>query len=103
MAIIDPRKEDPRTGRPHRNRGGITKGDTMTRKDLNVLLAERETSLRQWAIKNGYRPGTVTQVVNRYLSTDRKPRGRESYAILRGLSKDLGKEIVPGILQPDDT
>jgi hypothetical protein len=70
----------------------------MTRKELNIALAEKETNLRQWAIDHDYKPRTVQQVVQRYIGADREPRGRLTYKILRELSRTLGKEILPGIL-----
>jgi hypothetical protein len=73
----------------------------MTRKELNIALAEQETNLRQWALDHGYKPRTVQQVVQRYIGTDREPRGRLTYKILRELSRTLGKEILPGILKDE--
>jgi hypothetical protein len=82
----------PRTGGKRQGR------KAMKRKQLNVLLAEKEITLRQWAIEHGYEPRTVTQTVKRYLNTDSQPRGAQAKAILKGLSRTLGAEIVPGIL-----
>jgi hypothetical protein len=75
----------------------------MTRKELNVLLAERETNLSQWAKAKGYQPHTVAKVVSRYIGTVRQPRGRLTHAILRDLSRTLGQEIIPGILEDEIT
>jgi hypothetical protein len=94
--------EYPMSGRTHGNRrAGNNQGEAMTRKELNVLLAEQETNLSQWAKANGYQPRTVAQVVSRYLGKDRKPRGLTTYKILRDLSRMLGQEIIPGILEEE--
>jgi hypothetical protein len=73
----------------------------MTRRELNILLAARGLTLRQFALDKGYLPRTVQLVVQRYLGKNRQPRGRLSYAILRDLSREIGVEIVPGVLAED--
>jgi hypothetical protein len=93
----------PGAGMARRTGGkGKEKGRAMTRKELTLLLAEKELSLRQWALEHGYNPRTVAQVVSRYTNTDRQPRGRMTHRILRELSQALGKEILPGILEDEN-
>lgn len=70
----------------------------MKKQQIHARLIERETNFRRWAIANGYEPRTVTQVVNRWCGRKDFPRGRMSYRILRDLSREIGREVVPGIL-----
>lgn len=70
----------------------------MEKNKVRACLVERGTSYRQWAIANGYPPRTVTQVINRWAGKLGLPQGRLSYRILRDLSRFIGKEIVPGVL-----
>lgn len=63
------------------------------------LLMASGLSYRQWAIKHGYGPRTVTQAVARYAGKKGLPRGRLTFRILRDLSQTIGKEVVAGVLR----
>jgi gp16 family phage-associated protein len=71
----------------------------MEKRKIRAQLVERGTSYRQWAIAHGYQPRTVTQAVNRWAGKSDLPRGRLTFRILRDLSRDLGKEVVRGVLK----
>ncbi len=71
----------------------------MKKRQIHARLIEQGTNFRQWALAHHYEPRTVTQVVSRYAGRNVLPRGRLSYAILRSLSRDLGREVVPGVLR----
>lgn len=79
--------------------GYVVAEQTKMQKHLiRARLMERGTSYRRWAIERGYQPRTVTQVVDRWAGRSDLPRGRLSFAILRDLSKYIGKEVVKGVL-----
>lgn len=71
----------------------------MQKRIVHARLIERGTNFRRWALAHGYEPRTVTQVVTRWAGKNQQPRGRLSFRILRDLSKTLGAEVVPGVLQ----
>ena len=71
----------------------------MKKQQIHARLIERGSNFRQFAKAHGYQPRTVTQVVSRYAGSKTQPRGRLSFAILRALSREVGKEIVPGVLE----
>lgn len=73
----------------------------MKKRQIHARLIELDTNFRRWAVSHGYEPRTVTQVVSRYAGKTTLPRGRLSYRILRELSRELGREVVPGILRED--
>lgn len=73
----------------------------MKAKQVQAQLVERDSSYRQFALSHGYKPRTVTQVVTRWAGKPNQPNGRLSYAILRDLSRFIGKEVVPGVLSGD--
>lgn len=75
----------------------------MTPNQIRARLVEKGSSFRQFALANGYEPRTVTQAVDRWAESDSLPRGRLTFRILRDLSRELGIEILPGILADDDT
>lgn len=62
------------------------------------LLMATGLSYRQWALAHGYGPRTVTQAVHRWAGRRDQPRGRLTHRILCELSRDIGREVVPGIL-----
>lgn len=74
----------------------------MTPNQIRARLVEKGSSFRQFALANGYEPRTVTQAVDRWAESDSLPRGRLTFRILRDLSRELGIEILPGILADDD-
>lgn len=71
----------------------------MKKRQIHARLIEQGSNFRRWALQHGYEPRTVTQVVSRYAGGHAHPRGRLSYQILRQLSRDVGREVVPGILR----
>lgn len=73
----------------------------MKKRQIHARLIESGSNFRQFAIKHDYQPRTVTQVVSRYAGGKDLPRGRLSYAILRALSREIGREVVPGVLRDD--
>nr|WP_288467442.1 hypothetical protein [uncultured Pseudomonas sp.] len=70
----------------------------MTPNQIRARLIEKGSSYRQFALARGYEPRNVTQVVARWAGADRMPNGRLAFAILRDLSREIGTDIVPGIL-----
>lgn len=75
----------------------------MNKNQIRARLVEKGSSLRQFALAHGYEPRTVTQAVDRYAESDSLPRGRLTFRILRDLSRELGFEILPGILADEDS
>ena len=71
----------------------------MTKQEINSRLIGRETNFHRWALAHGYKPRTVGQVVDRWAGRPNPPLGRLSYRILQDLSREIGEEIIPGILQ----
>ncbi|KAB0547876.1 hypothetical protein F7R01_10265 [Pseudomonas argentinensis] len=70
----------------------------MTPNQIRARLIEKGSSYRQFALARGYEPRNVTQVVARWAGADRMPNGRLAFAILRDLSREIGTDVVPGIL-----
>lgn len=70
----------------------------MNTNQIRARLVEKGSSYRQFALANGYEPRNVSQVVARWAGSDKQPNGRIASAILRDLSREIGIEIVPGIL-----
>jgi len=73
----------------------------MQKRQIHARLVEQGSSFRRFALKHGYKPRTVTQAVARWAGSDDQPRGRLSFAILQTLSREIGREIVPGALEQD--
>ncbi|MCX7067310.1 MAG: hypothetical protein NTW85_06430 [Methylococcales bacterium] len=71
----------------------------MTKQAILAGLVARGSNFRQFALAHGYDPRTVPKVVARYADTDRKPRGIQTYAILRDLSTLLGEPVIDGLEQ----
>lgn len=71
----------------------------MNKHQIHVRLIERHSNFRQFALGSGYSPRMVMQAVDRWAGKNDLPRGRLTFKILRDLSKTIGKEIIPGILQ----
>lgn len=67
----------------------------------HLLLKATGLTYRQWALRRNYGPRTVTQAVSRWAGKKELPRGRLTYRILRDLSRDIKKELVPGVLSGD--
>lgn len=70
----------------------------MAPNQIRARLVENGSSFRQFAIAHGYEPRTVTQAVERWAGQAGLPRGRLTFSILRDLSREIGEEILPGIL-----
>lgn len=71
----------------------------MTKRQIHARLIERGSSVRAWSLAHGYKPRTVTMVLERYAGGVAEPRGRLTYRILRDLSRELDTEIIPGVLR----
>lgn len=74
----------------------------MNKRQIHAKLIENGSNFRQFALTHGYTPRTVTQVVDRYAGGEQLPCGRLTFGILRDLSKFIGAEVVPGLLQVPD-
>lgn len=62
-------------------------------------LYRKGTSLMSWSEANGYAYQTVLNAVDRHAGGHaREPWGQTTRAILRDLSREIGQEIVPDIL-----
>ena len=70
----------------------------MNHNQIKARLMERGGNLSRFARQHGYLPRMVQQTVRRYADTQRRPRGILTYRILRDLSREIGQEILPGIL-----
>lgn len=70
----------------------------MKKHSVRARLVEQGSSLRAWAIDNGFQPRTVAQAVHRWAGKDRLPRGLTTYRILQKLSQEIGEEITKGVL-----
>lgn len=71
----------------------------MNQRQIHAQLIAKGSNFRIWAELHGYNPRTVTQVVTRWAGKSTLPRGRIAYQVLQKLSRDLGEEIIPGILE----
>lgn len=71
----------------------------MHRNDVRANLVARGSSLRAWAIANGYEPRTVSQAVARWAGKNHPPRGVKTFFILRKMSQEIGQEITTGVLE----
>jgi len=70
----------------------------MKKRQIHARLIEQGSNFRRFALAHGYKPRTVTQAVARWAGSDDQPQGRLSFAILQTLSREIGREIVPGVL-----
>lgn len=70
----------------------------MTPNQIRARLIEQDLSFRQFALARGYDPRTVTQTVTRWAGSDTLPNGRIAFSIMRDLSKQIGAELIPGLL-----
>ncbi|MCI3908829.1 hypothetical protein MQC82_04550 [Pseudomonas viridiflava] len=70
----------------------------MNKHQIQAGLVEQGSNFRQFALRHGYEPRTVTQVVQRWAGKHHLPRGRLTFQILQDLSMAIGKEVLPGIL-----
>lgn len=72
--------------------------DTAKRR-IRAGLMRKNKTMRSWALERGFKPRTVAVVVDRWAGKDTQPQGPMAYNILRGISQEIGREIVPGILE----
>jgi hypothetical protein len=70
----------------------------MTPRQVRARLLALDHTYSSWAKAHGYETRTVTQAVNRWANRAELPRGRLTYRILKDLSRTIGQEILPGIL-----
>ncbi len=70
----------------------------MSPNQIRARLVESGSSFRRFALAHGYEPRTVTQAVDRWAGQEGMPRGRLTFSILRDLSREIGQEVLPGIL-----
>ncbi len=70
----------------------------MSRRYVQARLIERDSNFRRFALEHDYLPRTVTQVVERWAGRDELPQGMLTFRILRDLSRAIGEEVIPGIL-----
>ncbi|SFB30231.1 hypothetical protein [Azotobacter beijerinckii] len=70
----------------------------MNKRQIHARLIELGSNFRQFALSHGYEPRTVTQAVERWAESKNLPRGRLTFRILRDLSREIGAEVIPGIL-----
>lgn len=70
----------------------------MTPNQIRARLIEQDLSFRQFALARGYDPRTVTQTVTRWAGSDTLPNGRIAFSIMRDLSRQIGAELIPGLL-----
>jgi hypothetical protein len=72
---------------------------SLEKHQIQARLIEHGSNFRQFAITHGYEPRMVTQAVQRWAGQNKYPQGRLSFRILQDLSRVIGKEVVPGILE----
>ncbi len=70
----------------------------MTPNQIRARLIEQDLSFRQFALARGYDPRTVTQTVARWAGSETLPNGRIAFSIMRDLSRQIGAELIPGLL-----
>lgn len=70
----------------------------MTPNQIRARLIEQGLSFRQFALIHGYDPRTVTQSVTRWAGSPSLPNGRIAFSIMRELSRQIGTELIPGLL-----
>ena len=74
-------------------------GPAITYAKVRALLVEQNSSIRQFALKHGYKPRSVQQALERWAGRNSLPKGRLTYRMLQDLSREIGQEVVPGILE----
>ncbi len=70
----------------------------MNSNQIRARLIEQGSNFRQFALAHGYDPRTVTQTVTRWAGSQELPNGRIAFSIMRDLSKQVGTELIPGLL-----
>jgi hypothetical protein len=71
----------------------------MTKRELRHALLSRGYTLSGWAAAHHYKQRIVQSAVDRWMGREGLPQGPLTYRILRDLSKEVGQELVPGILK----
>ncbi|MGR9014144.1 MAG: hypothetical protein ACU83U_10915 [Gammaproteobacteria bacterium] len=69
----------------------------MTKNQILAKLVLKNSNYRRFALAHNYEPRTVTQAVDRYAGTDKKPRGILTYKILRDLSSFIDEPVIDGL------
>jgi gp16 family phage-associated protein len=69
----------------------------LTKRKIMSLLVEQGSSLRQFALQNGYNERYVLKAVDRWAGQRELPRGRLTIDILKKLSNAVGGDVVEGI------
>ncbi|MCF7964197.1 MAG: hypothetical protein K9L79_01520 [Methylobacter tundripaludum] len=69
----------------------------MTKNQILAKLALQDSNYRRFALAHDYKPRTVTQAVDRYVGTNKKPRGILTYKILRDLSHFIDEPVIDGL------
>lgn len=69
----------------------------MDKRRLHAALIQNGTTFRRWALANNYNPRTVIAVVDRWAGKKSFPNGAMSRRILRDLSIEIGREVIPGL------
>lgn len=70
----------------------------MNKRQIHARLIEQGLSFRQFALAHNYDPRTVTQTVARWAGSETLPNGRIAFSIMRDLSRQVGTELIPGLL-----
>lgn len=77
---------------------GLSVAETvLSKRQIMSRLVEQGSSLRQFALRNGYNERSVLQAVDRWAGKHDLPRGRLTFAILKTLSNAVGGDVVEGI------
>ncbi len=71
----------------------------MTKNQILAKLVLQDSNYRHFALAHQYKPRTVLQAVDRYVDTNKKPRGILTYKILRDLSKTIGEPVIEGLTE----
>lgn len=69
----------------------------LTKRQIRARLVEQGSSLRQFALLNGYNERSVLQAVDRWAGKRGFPRGRMTFDILKKLSNTVDGDVVEGI------
>lgn len=68
--------------------------------EVKRALYRRGLTMRGWCERHGYSYRTALNAVDRHAGGHaREPWGQTTRAILRDLSREIGREIIPGILK----
>lgn len=90
-------KQPPREASPSALQTDSAK--KVTKNQVLAALVLQDSNFRQFAFEHHYKPRSVQQAVDRYVGTDKKPRGILTYKILRDLSKKIGTPVIEGLAE----